>query len=486
MINRTAKYTYGEMDGTDYKRELRNTTDHALRVVDASGRTQILSPIARTQFGKSDGYFTVKEKLLGRDAGSYLDIPKLDPPTGAETWIEIKTAVDACTVLQSTNGMYIEEVGLHVSTVDSRSRTTHPRFSANPFKQLKDKRGAGLSLELLDPNCQYATYYANVGGVVFTVIPQRSPVPSEDCLRLTRWDGRSGDAVTTKTDVMKALTGEGEHGIRLYQTSIDAKADVRNPLVTGKVSELETSIAKSRTDNEKLRELIAKNKANAEQLRVEAAERMVKYEQRAGREKAEAIAARETEARKHEALIATMQHKASLAESRSVEAARVASERAKQDEVKRVEAVAALAEAKRVAADKARQDEVKRAEAVAALAEAKAEHQRRHEAAIKKAEVDYEARLARVTAEQKREAKEAREKFEKERAEIIAAEVAEQVNAVKDRARRELEAERAKRHRAEETLKTTAHAVKKEQWAVVKVALGVVAAAFALWKTFAT
>lgn len=228
---------YGDVKD-DYVRKILNHTTKAIRVVDASGRSKVHDPIPRPMYDVPTNRVIIEEWFAGIDIEDMVDVPKdivNSLPYLLDQGVLIQHAVDLEDLQEMLDGIYLEEVGLHISLAEYNCKAGHPRFSTDMKTKLDSMSGTVIAIELLDPRCCTGTMYANIGGVVHTVLPKRFPTPSDEGILIHIKSSTSGSIITYAYDTEELLNGSGKHGIRLYLTELEAEEDIREPNKEGLV-----------------------------------------------------------------------------------------------------------------------------------------------------------------------------------------------------------------------------------------------------------
>lgn len=214
----------------DYIRKILNHTEEAIRVMDASGRVVIYEPIEHSLIERTPNQFIIEEWFAGTDIKGMVDVhPELidENPQRLNQGIQIQHVIKYSDLAGLPDGIYLEEVHLHISLASQNTVLGHPRFSEDTKTKISLIPGAVIAVEILDPRRSTEILYANISGVVYRVVPKRFPTPADEGVLIHIKDSATNVIETFAYDLTEFTEGNGRHGIRLYLSELAAIADER-------------------------------------------------------------------------------------------------------------------------------------------------------------------------------------------------------------------------------------------------------------------
>lgn len=244
MIERRAfSGAFSEGQAAGYTRQFVNYTGKTIVVVDGSGMRTRIRPLAPHPQGILAGQFIVAEfyeegnkecvKARGiryEDNTSYR-FQNHSRSAGQSTEnLHIRHSMLLADLLSTTEGIYDETLGLWIGVEGVHLDVgVHP-VENNDLKQSMDRNGAmGIMVEILDPHARIPNFYLNLGGDVEQIKPVRYPTPEQEGVRITHRDSATGEFTVKHYTLEELTTGQGKHGVRLYETQHGAAHDGRNP-----------------------------------------------------------------------------------------------------------------------------------------------------------------------------------------------------------------------------------------------------------------
>jgi hypothetical protein len=233
MIKKTSTFgvptTFGNIKN-DYIRRIFNNTGVPIRITDASGRCIVHAPIPHPKHSCHDRELVIEEWFDGTNTNGMVDVrEEYDGFYHSTMAVNIKLSISLNDLAELPDGIYLEECSLHICLATFESTITHPRVCETLYKQLLQRTGMFVGVELLDPRKCMGTMYATISGVVYTLSPRRTPTPSKEGVALYYRNSMTGimdEKVYPLEDLMKS---PGIDGIRIYRTEVEALEDLNNP-----------------------------------------------------------------------------------------------------------------------------------------------------------------------------------------------------------------------------------------------------------------